>query len=162
MNEHLSRPAFLLRNAHQGVERPLRQPMNLVLMTYSLLFLTMTFFFSVFDRIKQDEKARLAELETSVKEKDMKSQLILDEKKNATMAVSITSRNFFLFSSVTTNRPAVPMDKDSFNGICLNSELRRFNLRLTLLFACHCQPFCISLIDKHCFYHVDFQLKTTI
>ena len=38
-------------------------------------------------RIKKDENARLAELENSVKEKDMKSRMILEEKRYATKTV---------------------------------------------------------------------------
>lgn len=49
-------------------------------------------------RIKKDEKARLAELESIVKEKDVKSKMILDEKKYATKAVCIFKQTFIPIS----------------------------------------------------------------
>lgn len=70
-------------------------------------------------KIREDEKARLAELENSVKEKEMKSQMILDEKRYTTKA----SREAALASRAIREVIKEKAVKSSFDKMANEAEM---------------------------------------
>ena len=77
-------------------------------------------------RIKKDEEARQAELESIVKEKDVKSKMILDEKKYATKAVCILKQTF-----IPISKPFSVIFPDCFSyKLCTNNNIWFFAFRV--------------------------------